>query len=244
MQQPITFQPVRQQSSGSIRSLGLVKLCFFLVALPVLLVSCGPKNPPPPPPPPPDQNAAPENLEHRVTYVGESLGAIALWYTGKISNWQILRDANPSLKKGRLTVGQTILVPGGLVIRREAMPKRALADYAAKSKKAPRPPADQGSTSNRGSTTPPPAPPPSVGDTRDQGLGTSDPAAGRADPAAGRTVKPNPIRDEPLELPGVSHTAEPPVSPPAVAPPPSPAAAPEKSPDTEREKLLDELLTQ
>ena len=52
---------------------------------------------------------------------------IARWYTGKSSNWNYIVDANPGINPNRINLGDTIFIPEELLVRRDPMPKSAVA---------------------------------------------------------------------------------------------------------------------
>jgi len=72
------------------------------VFLVLLSVGCAQTPPPPPPPPPPvaaEPTPAP-TFVHHVEWRGQTLGAIAKWYTGKFDNWKKLtKPVNPDLER-------------------------------------------------------------------------------------------------------------------------------------------------
>jgi len=55
---------------------------------------------------------------HTVSIKGESLGAIASWYTGAMKNWLKLKDYNCEAGKGYLKIGTKIRIPDALMTRR------------------------------------------------------------------------------------------------------------------------------
>ena len=63
----------------------------------------------------------PEYLSHRITYSGETLGAISLWYTGDSSYWKAFYLPATSGAIRKLKRGDQILIPMNLVIRRETL---------------------------------------------------------------------------------------------------------------------------
>ncbi|MFN8389666.1 MAG: LysM peptidoglycan-binding domain-containing protein [Bdellovibrionota bacterium] len=200
------------------------------------------------PPPPPVENRAPVEpppVEHRVSYSGETLALIASWYTGKSTNWTLIRDANPNLRPERINIGQRILIPANLVTEHNPMPKKFVQDSLAKvrsSKPAaddtPAAPTDNGTpdfvpdkapVGNTGSA--PKAPPPTEEDINLNDLiGKEETPTPDDSGAAKHAPTPDPTK-APSE------------------PPPTPAKDPEKKApadkgDAEREQLLDELLAQ
>jgi hypothetical protein len=72
-------------------------------------------NPLPPEPQPP--------LVHRITYPGETLAAIASWYTGSSNNWKQIAQINPEINPHKLRMGKTVLIPAPLLKRSEPLPK-------------------------------------------------------------------------------------------------------------------------
>lgn len=90
-------------------------LCLVLVLS--ILSSCT-KAPEPPPPP--------QYLHHTVKYSGETLGAIAKWYTGETNNWHVIVAANPGLKPERVSLGMVILIPQELVKESRPFPAKVL----------------------------------------------------------------------------------------------------------------------
>jgi len=60
---------------------------------------------------------------HQVKYPGETLGAIAKWYTGDSNNWEKLKDSNKGLNPMRIEIGDTILIPKELLTTQELMTK-------------------------------------------------------------------------------------------------------------------------
>ncbi len=99
------------------------------------------------PPKKPAPVAKPAAYLHTVIRTGETLTAISLWYTGAAENWKRLVEANTDLDPLRVRVGEKILIPGELVIKRRPMP----ADFMA--------------AGERKKTAPPSTPPPAAGDT-------------------------------------------------------------------------------
>ncbi len=62
------------------------------------------------------------NVRHTVKTQGETLYAIAAWYTGQGQNWKLLVDANPGLNPNRMRIGEVIRIPRKLVLRMQPMP--------------------------------------------------------------------------------------------------------------------------
>ncbi|MFP4476635.1 MAG: LysM peptidoglycan-binding domain-containing protein [Desulfatibacillaceae bacterium] len=78
--------------------------------------------------PPPPETRAPIYHFHTVRYPGETLSIIAKWYTGKLSNWRILAQANPELDPNRIRPGDRIRIPRGMLKTDQPMPE----DYPAR----------------------------------------------------------------------------------------------------------------
>lgn len=66
---------------------------------------------------------APMYFQHTVKYSGETLASIADWYTGQISNWKAIAQANPSMKPERMRIGDIVNIPTHLVIKTKPYPK-------------------------------------------------------------------------------------------------------------------------
>ena len=141
----------------------------------VILLSVGcAKQPPPPPTPPPVASeptpAEPQNFVHHVEWRGQTLGAVARWYTGKFDNWKKLaKPVNPDLERccTVLRVGREVSIPRELLVRTDPMPKpqpskpAAKAGASAEAKEAPEQSAAQlaeaPAAPKEEETTPPPA---------------------------------------------------------------------------------------
>jgi|GEM_PF-3197969 len=63
----------------------------------------------------------PADLLHTVKRGGESLDLVALWYTGRASNWKALKDYN-HLGRSALSPGDEVRVPRSLAWRLDPMP--------------------------------------------------------------------------------------------------------------------------
>ena len=61
----------------------------------------------------------PRYIPHTIEYPGETLGAIAKWYTGSANNWTELSAANPGLDPRKLRLGQIVNIPEELAVKRE-----------------------------------------------------------------------------------------------------------------------------
>lgn len=111
--------------------------------------------------------AKPAPYLHTVSRSGETLTAIALWYTGAADNWKRMADANADLDPHRVRVGDKILIPGELLTKRRPMPANFMAD------------------SNQKKKDPPPSPPSAAGDKdRIELFGPVDSAGAGKTPAA------------------------------------------------------------
>ncbi|HQH28019.1 MAG TPA: LysM peptidoglycan-binding domain-containing protein, partial [Oligoflexia bacterium] len=100
-------------------------VCTLFCSLLLMLTACAPgtSQPEAPPAEPP---RAPDNLVHVIQYPGETLGIIAKWYTGKTENWNLIVQANPGIKPNRLRLGQHVIIPAELLIKREVLPRTAV----------------------------------------------------------------------------------------------------------------------
>lgn len=103
------------------------------VILSLGVVSCAKKTPPQP-----EviqiEEPQPSNLVHKVSFSGETLAMIANWYTGKSANWKLIMEANPKIKPEKITLGQEIIIPGNLVVQRNPLPKKFLQESFSKKK--------------------------------------------------------------------------------------------------------------
>ncbi len=72
---------------------------------------------------------------HRVTISGESLSIIAKWYTGDLKKWEQLAEANPNLNPNRIDIGDEILIPEDMMIRKDPITKRFVDSFAPKPRK-------------------------------------------------------------------------------------------------------------
>lgn len=69
------------------------------------------------------QPPAGEQFLYTVQWADESLSIIAKWYTGKLMNWELLAEANPGLDPNRIDIGDLILIPEDLLVRRDPVPQ-------------------------------------------------------------------------------------------------------------------------
>jgi hypothetical protein len=115
--------------------IGLIA-CFWLAACagmnPQPTPEPAPEAPPPPaeitqpPPPPAEAPLPPQVFVHAVSLQGETLSAIAKWYTGSASNWRELAAANPDLDPNRIFLGNEIVIPEELLITHDPLPQSFL----------------------------------------------------------------------------------------------------------------------
>ena len=116
-------------------SLAQVVKRLIVVGLICALFACAKPEPEPEPvvlPPPP-----PQFLDHTVRFQGETLGLIAKWYTGESSNWKQIVEANPGLRPERINMGDVISIPTEIVTREEEMPKNVVGRRARTRASAP-----------------------------------------------------------------------------------------------------------
>ena len=59
---------------------------------------------------------------HRVRFKNEHLDDIAKWYTGDSKNAPQLTNSTPGLSDRKLKVGEIVIIPDALVIKRDEMP--------------------------------------------------------------------------------------------------------------------------
>ena len=74
---------------------------------------------------PPPTMSKPRPYVHEVRRPGETLISIAEWYTGSGDNWKAIAKANPQMNPNRIFIGDKIIIPENLLIRREPMEKPA-----------------------------------------------------------------------------------------------------------------------
>jgi hypothetical protein len=67
---------------------------------------------------------------HVVRWPGETLAAMARWYTGGGGNWRRIAEVNPGLDPTRINIGDKIQIPGKLLKTRRPMPKTAVSTNA------------------------------------------------------------------------------------------------------------------
>jgi len=91
----------------------------------VSLFSCANNRPAPAPTPAPSA-PQPSYFEHTITFSGETLADIALHYTGRATNWMVIRDVNPGIRPDRLRIGQVLLIPRELLITEKQFTKNSL----------------------------------------------------------------------------------------------------------------------
>ena len=184
------------------------------VSLLFILIGC-PAAPPPEPVEVEVEDTQPALYEHQVRYSGETLGLIARWYTGKTANWKLIVDANPGMRPERINIGDTIMIPQELMVQQEALPKSSI-------------PRSTG-TANANAA---------VAANADEADGSNSPV-GTGDTTA-QTPEQQDVDQLEQELEaalGEGTTVEAPT-------PVEPAADPKIDEDAERERLLDELLSE
>ena len=89
--------------------------------------------------PKPPVVAKPRYLEHQIKFSGETVGAIAAWYTGNRKNYTAILSENPALNPKKLAMGATIRIPVEMLVRTDPLPKSAVGGTSKKS--APETPA-------------------------------------------------------------------------------------------------------
>jgi len=65
----------------------------------------------------------PNDYYHIVSYQGETLSAIAAWYTGSAKNWPKILRKNPNLNPYRIRRGDRVIVPRSLLVQDKSMPE-------------------------------------------------------------------------------------------------------------------------
>ncbi len=128
------FQPVSKQEDPATDALwGDVDMEMPLQFLAISL---------PEPPPKPVEKPF---FAHTVSRQGETLIAIARWYTGDGRNWVAIAEVNPTLAPKRIHIGDTIKIPKGLLITQKPLPrvKPAAKRRPPESPKRPKPKAIQ-----------------------------------------------------------------------------------------------------
>jgi hypothetical protein len=77
---------------------------------------------------------------HVVRWQGETLSAIASWYTGSWQTWETLAKANPAIDPNRIEIGDRIRIPQTLLKTRKPMPAEFLRPSQEKKTARPAPP--------------------------------------------------------------------------------------------------------
>lgn len=225
-----------------------------MFALVVLLAATACGRQAPPPPQEPVEPPKPQLLEHVVQYRGETLGLIARWYTGKTTNWQAIVEANPGLRPERINLGDTIMIPSEIVTNSEPLPSSAVrVGSTAKKMDPPTEAATESVTEEE---------PAVVGDAPAEIDGAEEEEVSvdallgeiaaerekRAEEAAKEAEAAAAKAEETVSVPEVETAAEEVIEAEEVVPEPSEVAAPSEVPAdddaAERERLLDELLSQ
>jgi hypothetical protein len=148
--------------------------------------------------PAPSQNNIPtpqeSYLEHTIAYSGETLAEIALWYTGKASNWTQIREANPSIRPDRLRLGQVILIPQNIITNDKPFTRRPSKKKTSEVIENPTPKANSNPepTATEAPSTDSPTPAP-----------TEAPLApvATAEPTVAPTIAPTPVPEAPTPQP-------------------------------------------
>ena len=94
-----------------------MKRALLTLSIVVATSGCAARTTPPPVDP---------YVQHTISRQGETLGAIASWYTGSSSNWREIEAASPGIKANRLRIGQVVNIPRAIVTRQDPMPERLL----------------------------------------------------------------------------------------------------------------------
>jgi hypothetical protein len=81
-----------------------------------------PQDKPPATPPERHESHKRQYFIHKVAGPGENFTRISKWYTGSGENWVSLVEANPLIHPRRIKIGDAILIPENLLIRRDPMP--------------------------------------------------------------------------------------------------------------------------
>ncbi len=77
---------------------------------------------PEPPAPLAQEKVPPADLTHTVQQ-GDTPAYIAQWYTGRAENWRDILKHNNLKSSSGLHIGQQIVIPGPMVVKREPLPK-------------------------------------------------------------------------------------------------------------------------
>lgn len=102
-----------------------MKRQLIVLGLSGFIFACA-KAPPPPP----------KYFDHVVSVQGETLAAIAKWYTGDSSNWSVILEHNPGLDVRRIRIGTTIQIPEELVLRDDPFPRKMVMQASDKAEQA------------------------------------------------------------------------------------------------------------
>ncbi|MGA7279843.1 MAG: hypothetical protein WBW79_18055 [Desulfocapsaceae bacterium] len=76
-------------------------------------------------------------FSHIIRWPGENLSRISMWYTGTVNNWMRIQEVNSLIDPKQIDIGDTILIPGNLLITREPMPMEFRGTVQRKKKPAP-----------------------------------------------------------------------------------------------------------
>jgi hypothetical protein len=58
---------------------------------------------------------------HQVRFKGESIGILAEWYTGDVTNWRRVVAINKNIDPQKIEIGDVILIPRDIIIRKEPL---------------------------------------------------------------------------------------------------------------------------
>jgi len=58
---------------------------------------------------------------HKVRFKGESIGILAEWYTGDVTNWRRVVEINKNIDPQKIEIGDVILIPRDIIIRKEPL---------------------------------------------------------------------------------------------------------------------------
>jgi LysM repeat protein len=61
--------------------------------------------------------------EHIVQHRGETLAVISSWYTGKVNNWNVIKNHNPNLDIRKIQIGQKIFIPKYIINKNQPLPQ-------------------------------------------------------------------------------------------------------------------------
>ncbi len=85
----------------------------------------------------PHQQPATNPLVHIVKWKRETLFSISRWYTGSGNNWKRLATANPDITAHRIHIGDKIVIPEELLIKRKPLPPDILKPVSVRKSASP-----------------------------------------------------------------------------------------------------------